>query len=123
MKTKIEKYRKGIMGTLEFDMKLPKMRKFQDFIVYPIGPGETVQKVKVQSDTRIGYVHLDTGLIQMTGSYPGGAYFHHLAFDLRDVEVMTPEALEEFKEGLRVTAGSKVGKSVIFSDNSGAFKI
>lgn len=121
MKTIITNFRKNIMGTVSFEMKLPKMRKSQEFIIYPMSTNDT--KIMVQSDTRIGYIHLDSGLIQMTGSYSNGAYSYHLSFDLNDIEIMSIEFLETLKNEIRKTGGNNVGNTIIKSNNLGALSI
>jgi hypothetical protein len=120
MKTIITNFRKNIMGTVSFEMKLPKMRISQEFSVYPMSTNDT--KIMIQSNTRIGYIHLNSGLIQMTGSYQGGAYFYHLSFDLNDIEIITTEFLETLKNEIRKTGGNNVG-GLIKCDNIGALTI
>ena len=55
----ITNYKKNIMGTTSFDLKVKGMRKPQDFIVYPIT--EKTDKIRIQSDKKFGEIHLPTG--------------------------------------------------------------
>lgn len=116
----IQTLSKNILGTLDIEMKLKGMRKFQDFSVYPIGKEDNTHKITIQSTTRIGYIHLDTGLIQCTRSISSGAYNPHLVFEkLREYQ-LTEQQLVDITQAIRKTSGHNVGKSIIFSDNSNA---
>lgn len=68
---------KNILGTIDIDMKIGKMRKSQEFSVYPIGADEN--RIIFQSGTRIGMVNKN-GIGFVSKSYSGGAYFVHLNF-------------------------------------------
>ena len=61
MQAQIEKIRTNIMGTISFNMKIEGMRKFQDFIVYPIQKNDSEKVITIQSDTRIGRLNLKIG--------------------------------------------------------------
>jgi len=119
-KVEIKNFRKNIMGTLSFDMKLPSMRKFQDFIVYPVSSSDADKPVTIQSDTRIGLIDLDTGRGLMSQSHVGGAYFVHLSVDTKTRFRLDETQLELFREKMRST--SKTGDSIIKMDNEGASK-
>jgi hypothetical protein len=110
----------NIMGTLSFNLKLPNMRKAQDFTVYPAS--EKSEIIMIQSDTRIGKVNMSDGKLYMSKSHINGAYAIHLSTDTLDTFTLTAEQLETLKSELAKTAGSKVGKSVVYSDNSYADK-
>lgn len=117
----------NIMGTVSFDALFPKMRKAQDFIVYPIAKDGSAKTLKIQSNTRIGLIDTETGKVVLTKSYPSGAYFHHLqvgekySFDLSEGD------LSQLKINVFITAdpnaGKESSKGVISTDNSGAIKI
>lgn len=116
----ISRLRKNIMGTLSLDLKVGSMRKSQDFIVYPMS--ELEDKIKIQSDKKFGIISLEDGRgILSKGS---GNTFMHLRRDMAMRNVitfkLTPSQLEELKNEIRKTGGSKVGNSIVFSDNSGA---
>jgi len=107
-------FRKNIMGTLSFDLKAPNMRKKQDFIVYPIN--EKTDKILIQSDTRIAQIYLD-GTIILSKSYTGGAYFHHLNFQV-DKFNLSSEQMDLLKAEIKKTSGVNVGQSIVKCDNS-----
>lgn len=113
-------FRKNIMGTLSFEMKIPGMRKMQEFIVYPVS-GES-KSIKIQSDSRIGLIDMSTGEGKMSESHSGGAYFVHLSMDKLTLFKLNSDQFELLKDKLASTAGSSVGKSIVKSDNSGADK-
>ena len=118
---KIENIKINCMGTLSFDGKFNGMRKSQDFIVYPMHKGDDADKIKIQSDTRIGYIMLNSGDVIMSPSRQGGSYFVHLAF-AKKIDQLTREELAGLKFRLVQTAGDTVGKNAmhIVTDNSGA---
>jgi len=108
------------MGTLSFDMKLPNMRKAQDFIVYPAS--EKTDFIMIQSSTRFGKINMNTGMGLMSQSHANGAYAVHMHIDKLVKFQLTDSQLEKLKEELAKTAGSAVGRSVVISDNSYADK-
>jgi hypothetical protein len=108
------------MGTLSFDMKLPNMRKAQDFIVYPAS--EKTDFIMIQSSTRFGKINMTTGMGLMSQSHANGAYAVHMHIDKLVKFQLTDSQLEKLKEELAKTAGSAVGRSVVISDNSYADK-
>jgi hypothetical protein len=58
-------------------LKLHKMRKPQKFTIYPVS--ENDQHFIVQSKSRIGCFHLETGEGVLSVNCSNGAYFHHLS--------------------------------------------
>ena len=114
------KFRKNIMGTLSFDMKLPNMRKAQDFIVYPVQ--EKTDYIMIQSDTRFGKIEMTTGRGLMSQSHANGAYAVHLHIDKLVKFELTESQLEKLKEELAKTAGRNVGSAGVVSDNEYADK-
>jgi hypothetical protein len=114
----ISSTRKNIMGTLSFKMKIAGMRKEQEFIVYPIQMGDS--SIKIQSDTRIGMIDMESGKGIMSQSHQSGAYGHHLSTDKLIPFELSQEQLISLKEKIRETAGSNVGSSIVKSDNLGA---
>lgn len=76
----------------------------------------------VQSDTRIGTINLDDGLVRVAGPYKGGAYFVHMAF-AKAVDRLPAEDLLLLRANLTATASEKAGTNgLVFCDNSGAFQ-
>lgn len=114
----IKDFCKNIMGTVSFSGKFDGMRKPQDFCCYPMK--ETTQDVKVQSDTRIGSINLDTGRVLMTPAHKNGAYNHHL-HEAAYVGKLSAEELFMLKAEILATASPRAGTSgIVFCDNSGA---
>jgi len=115
----ITNYKKNIMGTTSFDLKVKGMRKPQDFIVYPIT--EKTDKIRIQSDKKFGEIHLPTGKGVLSKS---GNTSWHLASDMMNRNVNTFELseaeLQEFVNQIKSTSGKSVGSSFVKSDNSGA---
>lgn len=116
-------FRKNCMGTICFDAKFDGMRKPQDFDVYPLKAGDDPTRLRIQSDTRFGYIYLGDGRVFMSPSKPGGANSSHLA----EGKYLTPlahEDLEALKAHVLLSASSKAGSNGIIScDNSGALDI
>ena len=112
---------KNIMGTTSFELKATGMRKFQNFTVYPIDSDQKF--VKIQSDTRIGKLYFETGIIKMSKSHASGAYFHHLNIDTLTTSNLTPLDLQTLKLHIATTTGSKVGDRGVLSNNSAAIRI
>lgn len=119
----ITNIRKNRMGTVSFDGKFDGMRKAQDFIVYPMHEGNQTAAAKVQSDTRIGMIHLETGEVLMSPSRAGGSYGVHLAF-AKPAGKLNAEDLLALKAGIFSTAHGKAGTNgIIYTDNSGAIEV
>jgi len=118
---KIISIEKNCMGTLDINAKFKGMRKVQDFIVYPIPEGEKIEKIKIQSDTRIGYINLNNGIVSLCPPVSSGAYNPHLMF-VKDIDVLNREELAGLKFRLIQTADKKAGNNAlhIFTDNAGA---
>lgn len=119
----ISKIRKNIMGTVSFDAKFSGMRKPQDFIVYPIKTA--TDHILIQSDTRIGYIMLDSGAVWMSKPHANGAYEYHLA-ERALIDRLDAEALFTLKTHIFATAHGDAGRAenrVIGTDNSGALEI
>ena len=115
----MENFHRNIMGTLSFDMQVKPMRKAQDFIVYPMKTLE--EYLHIQSNKKFGYIRLEDGKGIL--SKGNGNTSWHLRRDMQIGNVikfeLTSSQLEELKYMLKQTGGSKVGSSVVFSDNSG----
>jgi hypothetical protein len=119
----IENNRRNRMGTASYDGKFDGMRKAQDFIVYPFHAGNQTTAAKVQSDTRIGYVHLTTGAVLMSKSHASGAYGVHLV-EAAHVGTLTGEELMLFKSQIASTAHGMAGTNgIVYTDNSGAMEV
>jgi hypothetical protein len=115
----IKEIKGNIMGTTSIVMKLKGMRKFQSFIVYPVNSND-IDRIIIQSDTRIGYLYTKTGLMTITKSFPNGAYAPHLAMEELKEYTLSSEQLKELKTAINGTSGKSVGSSFVKCDNSGA---
>lgn len=119
----IQNIKRNSMGTLDFDGKFDGMRKPQDFITYPIGAKDDKTRVKIQSDTRIGFINLTNGHVLMSPSIKGGAYNHHLS-QINDVGKLNQEELFSLKAQLLDSASAKAGTNgIVTTDNSGAAEV
>lgn len=118
----IDGIRKNCMGTVSFDGKFDGMRKAQDFIVYPLHAGNQTTAAKVQSDTRIGMIHLETGEILMSPSRAGGSYGVHMAL-AKPAGKLSAESLLALKSAIFATASGKAGTHRVITDNSGALEV
>lgn len=112
---------KNRMGTASFDGKFDGMRKAQDFIVYPMK--EESERAMIQSDTRIGFVDLQSGVVKLSKSHQSGAYNVHL-IEATQAGKLSAEELLMFKAGIFATASGKAGNNgIVYTDNSGAIGV
>lgn len=121
----ITNYKRNIMGTISFDLKLPKWRKAQQFIVYPMH--EDTANILIQSGKRWAEINKDTGEMHMTNGKGGHQNSWLLVLQEARGESeryqMSSVLLSELKMQIFTTAGTLVGSSIILSDNSGAYNI
>lgn len=118
----ISNFKKNCMGTVDFDAKFAGMRKEQDFIAYPLNDQNNATTVKIQSDTRIGFIELTTGRIMVTPPIPGGAYNPHLRL-VKHSGDLTAEELLLLKSNIMATASGKAGSRGVTCDNSAALEV
>jgi hypothetical protein len=117
--------RKNCLGTISFAAKFKGMRKPAEFIVYPVKSEDDAGQILIQSDTRIGYVHLDTGAVWMSKPHAGGAYQHHLR-ERTLIDTLSAESLFDLKAHVFATAHGDAGRAenhIIGCDNGGAINI
>jgi len=121
---KIENIKKNCLGTIDLTAKFSGMRKPQDFIVYPIKSIDDTDKVMIQSDTRIGYIRLSSGEIELCPPVSSGAYSPHLMF-IKVIDKLSQDELLDLKLSIFQTKGDTVGNNAlhIVTDNSGADKV
>lgn len=124
----VHKIRKNMMGTISFNMKMPNMRKEQDFIVYPISESGDKDKIHIQSDTRFGVLDLRDGKGEMSSSQPNGSNSMSLMFDqVRHKTTffeISLDDLNELKGKIKGTADPNAGSNgIVFCDNSGAANV
>jgi hypothetical protein len=118
--TEVSTIKRNIMGTTDIMLKIKGMKKPQEFIVYPISSEQSGKPIMIQSSTRIGYLDLKSGKGLMSQSHTNGAYGYHFSNDKKVPFRISEIDLQRIKEHIQSTAGSKVGSSVVFSDNTGA---
>ena len=121
----ISNIHKNRMGTVSFDAKFTGMRKAQDFIVYPVKGDDNAGRILIQSDTRIGYIYMDSGNISMSRPHPSGAYAVHL-WECATIGKLPTEDLFSLKAHVFASAHGAAGKEengFIQCDNSGALSV
>lgn len=119
----ITNFKINCMGTVSFMGQFSKMRKAQDFIVYPMHDQSDI--IKIQSNTRIGIIRLTDGAVAMSQPHPSGAYFVHLQSDRLTKDTLPTEDLETLKGWIRSSGGMKVGNNSmhVYTDNIGAYTV
>jgi hypothetical protein len=118
---------KNSMGTASFNGKFGKMRKEQDFIVYPIK--DSGSRLDIQSEHRFGIIYIDSRTLWMSANHAQYATPTSLQADLmakkaEKVEIPADE-LETLLAFIRSTASPMAGNNDmhVFCDNSGAANI
>ena len=113
--------RKNRLGTVDFDGKFLKMRKPQEFVVYPMQDSGT--QIKVQSATRIGLIDLENGDVLMSTPKAGGACIVDLRDDFRKF-TLPQEDVQTLRQWVKSTGSPAAGGSVrIYTDNTGAMAL
>ena len=113
------------MGTTSFMGKFGKMRKEQDFVVYPIHSDMNGETIRIQSDKRFAIIKVASGKTVMTSNHVN-ANSMRLQMDIINGKAeafIIPQAeLEPLLAFIRGTAGSMVGANgmCVFTDNSNA---
>jgi hypothetical protein len=119
----ISNIHRNCMGTTSFDAKFPGMRKAQDFIVYPMHSGNDATKAMIQSDTRIGFIHMESGTITLSKPRAGGAYGVHLN-GAQVVGRLSSENLLMLKAEIFGSAHGNAGTNgIVYTDNSAAVDV
>jgi len=127
----ITEIKNNCMGTISFTAKFPRMRKAQDFIVYPISdltidPPETDRYLAIQSGTRFGHIEITTGNVTLSRPRASGSYEILLQLDITSRQaqrfILPTSDLEKLKDAIRKTASKAAGDNVlnVVCDNSGA---
>lgn len=123
----ISNIRKNCMGTTSFDAKFRGLRKFADFIVYPIKAGDESGRIVIQSDTRIGLIDVESGKVWMSKPRAGGANFMHLPYgNTPYTDKLSQEDLFTLKAHIMSTAHGAAGKAengIVQTDNGGALEV
>lgn len=119
----IANIRRNIMGTVSFDGQFQGMRKPQDFIVYPMHSEDQAGNAKIQSDTRIGFINMESGTVTLSRPKSGGAYFVHLN-GAQIVGQLSGEELLLLKAAIFSSANGHAGTNgIVYTDNSGAIAV
>lgn len=113
------------MGTISFDGHFPKMRKPQDFIVYPMQDSGT--RIYIQSEHRFGTLDLDTGNGILSANRAQYANDLWLAMSVANKTAvrftLATEERETLRQWIKSTGGTAVGSSIVISDNTGALAL
>lgn len=121
----IKSYRKNILGTISFAAKFSGMRKEQEFSVYPLSDSGAI--IKVQSETRIGQINLDTGEVEMSKPRANGSYISHFYLDRvagkTKKDKLSEGEMVELRQKVKETGGLRIGESVVKCDNTGAMAL
>lgn len=119
----ITNIKRNRMGTINFDGRFNGMRKAQSFIVYPIGKDGDPTRIKIQSDTRIGFVDLTNGEAYLTPSISSGAHSGHLTL-AKSAGTLSAEELLLVKANVMASAHGHAGTNgIMYTDNSGALEV
>lgn len=117
---------KNCMGTTSFMGKFGKMRKEQDFIVYPIHSDMNVETITIQSEHRFAIIKVASGETIMSANHALYANSTALQMDIvkGKAERFTIDKadLEPLLAHIRGTAGAMVGNNcmAVYTDNSNA---
>ena len=86
---------------MNFDGKFGNMKKFQNFVVYPVALGERI--IAIQSEGRFGIIHFDGKMVLTSKNvkYPNSAELMS-EMNLRTSlsEILTDDEMKMLKEGL-----------------------
>ena len=122
----ITNIKKNCMGTASFEGKFGKMRKAQDFVVYPMGSDSDGKTITIQSDHRFGYIRVETGKFVLSANHAQYANSTKLSMDMAECKaeygVIPSDELEALVNAIRGTSGAMVGNNGmrVFCDNSNA---
>ena len=119
--------KKNCLGTMDFELKMGKMKKAERFCTYPIQKGDNGDKVCLQSSHRWAELNTRTGEIEMSARR---AQYANSWFMLEcrikgtiETDKATSEQLEQMLGAIRGTANPMAGGNNalgMFCDNSNA---
>lgn len=116
---------RNIMGTLSFDGRFGKMRKPEDFIVYPMQDSGT--GIRIQSEHRFGCIDLDTGSGDISArrqQYANGMWLTLCRIRGTNESIqLSTEDLQTLRQWVKSTGGLLVGESFVKCDNTGAMAL
>ena len=118
---------KNCLGTMDFTMKLGKMKKAESFTTYPIQKGENGDKVYLQSSHRWAELNTRTGEIILSArraQYANSWWLLECKINgTAETDKANAEQLSEILDAIRGTASPNCGGNNILSmycDNSNA---
>ena len=120
---------KNCMGTASFNGKFGKMRKEQEFVVYPVQVGDSGNTIAIQSGHRYGIIQLSElakGKMILSSNQANYANSMTLQMDMlrgKAEPVLIPsDELETLLSFIRGTASPMAGNNCmsLFCDNSNA---
>lgn len=119
--------RKNCLGTMDFTLKIGKMKKAEEFCTYPIQKGESGDKVCLQSHHRWAELNTRTGEVEVSArraQYANSVWMTACRINrTTESDKATPEQLAQMLGAIRKTASPNAGGNNIlsmFCDNSNA---
>lgn len=118
--------RKNCLGTMDFTLKMGKMKKAEEFTTYPLQKGDTTEILRLQSGHRWAELNTKTGEVTMSArraQYADSVWFCLCMIKhTTESDQATEEQLKQILEAVRGTAGDKVGDNCLgmICDNSNA---
>lgn len=119
--------RKNCLGTMDFTLKIGKMKKAEEFCTYPIQKNDGLDKVRLQSSHRWAELNPKTGEIEMSArraQYANSMWLLECKFKgTAETDKASSEQLEQILSAIRGTASPNAGGNNILSmycDNSKA---
>lgn len=120
-------YKKNCLGTMDFTLKIGKMKKAEKFCTYPLQKGDNGEKLSLQSAHRWAELDTKTGAVILSARR--AQYANNLwlmmcrAKGTAETDQATPEQLAEILAAVRGTASPNAGGNNalrIYCDNSAA---
>ena len=119
--------RKGCLGTMEFVLKIGRMKKAEEFVTYPVQKDDNGDKVWLQSSHRWAELNTRTGEIELSArraQYANSMWLMLCKINgTAETDKATTEQLSEMLSAIRGTASPNAGGNNILSmycDNSNA---
>lgn len=118
--------RKNCMGTMDFTLKMGKMKKAEEFCTYPIQKNDNGDILRLQSHHRWAELNTRTGEIQISArrhQYACSVWFLTCKINgTIETDKATPDQLEMMLSAVRGTASPMAGNNAfhVYCDNSNA---
>lgn len=130
MKTaEIKNIKPSITGTTKFDMKAGRMRKPQNFVVYPMTKNDEANIIRVQSGNYWAEINAETGEGELSGRH---SHANTWAFTMDKQRGKTTKFnlsdmdLQSLRMQIFTSADKEAGKrenGIMQTDNSGAINV